>query len=138
LGTNPGRILTFEPSPKPLRLGLYEMTVGAALVGQSPPQALDAADRWTTIPVSEGMPTSLRLRPGTYALVWQSDADESVPSFAPGVAGEGIQLPGAFGPFPPQLSVNDPATSWTTTASRWSAYLDYDVVTGARGWQVWR
>ena len=139
MGTSPGRILTFEPSPKPLRLGLYGMTSSdATLLWQSPPRALTEAGQWLTVGVSEGTPSSLNLLPGDYALAWQADADESVPSFAPGSPGEGIRLPIANGAFPARLSAHDAATSWTSTSSRWSTYIDYDAVSGARDWKVWK
>ena len=138
--TSPGRIVTFEVAPKPLRLGLYKMmgSTAAGLMWQSPRLALTQSGQWLSVPAGQGTPATLKMQPGTYALAWQLDADESAPSFAPGAAGEGFRLPMAFGSFPALLQTTDASTSWSSTASRWSVYLDYDLETGVSGWQDYR
>src|SRR5438128_1495052 len=71
---------------------------------------------WISTPVSHGTPGQFFLAPGNYTLVWQCDADENVPSFTPGNANDGIQLPLDFGPFAASIKyLGRPITSYTNT-----------------------
>lgn len=139
MNTSPARFVTFEVFPKPLRLGIYrDYGASFALLWQSVPVAVPTGGQWISIPISQGTPTQLRLPAGNYLLAWQLDADESSPSYSPGLTIDGIRLPMPFGPFPQSLiSGAGSPTNWTNTSSRWSAYLEYNVSTGVNDWAQW-
>lgn len=138
LNTVPGKIVTVEASPKPLRLALYrDFDFIFSQVWQSPPLSVDVANAYVSVPISEGTPSTLMLRPGNYLLAWQFDADESGPSFVPGSLGDGIQIPMQYGPFPGNIGgAGLLPGAWTETPSRWSAYIEYDVPSGVRDWAM--
>ena len=92
------------------------------------------ADGFITVPISSGTPSSLSLPTGDYLLAWQVDTDAGVPSYTPGIAGEGTSIERPFGPFPPDLDYNNPVSA----SEKWTMYLNYTVLPNTvRDWSIY-
>jgi len=106
-----------------VRLAIYDNDAPRNLIWESGAFANDRTNGWLTLPISSGAPSALMLGAGEYQFAWQVDSGADVPSYAQGVAGDGLFIAQPFGASPPQLDPLSP----TITDERWSSYITYDV-----------
>lgn len=77
------------------------------------------------IPISNGMPPSLTIPPGTYWEAWQVNTDAHVASYSTGTSGQGFLMPMSYGSSPTTLS----SAQITTTSEKWTEYVVYSMLT---------
>jgi hypothetical protein len=100
-----------------VRLALYDDTPQRNLLWQS--ASIAASVGWMSAAIASGQPESLALPGGSYWLAWQADSIADIPSYTPGVAGDGWFVEQAYGNFPAA------AAAATTTDETWSIYVHY-------------
>ncbi len=100
-----------------VRLAIYDDTPQRNLLWQS--ATLAASAGWMSAAIASGQPASLSLPGGSYWLAWQVDSIADVPSYSPGVAGDGWFFEQAYGAFPAA------AAAVTSTDEAWSIYMRY-------------
>jgi len=108
-----------------VRLALYDNAEPKNLLWESGVVANSADEADLIVPVGEGTPSSLHLSAGTYWAAWQVDSAANVPSYTPGVQGEGFSFAQAFGPAPATLA----RENIVPTSDRWTMYMVYVRVT---------
>ena len=109
-----------------LRMGIYDNSSPRKLVWQSgsipnvpnPPNAPSFPNE-VVVPISAGTPAAVSLSSDIYWLAWQIDSSYSVPSYYPGVIGDGFYVSQAFGTFASTLGTE------TITDERWTEYITY-------------
>ncbi len=75
--------------------------------------------------IGSGSPTSLTLTAGTYYLAYITDSLKPVPSYTPGVAGDGFV---SSGPQTLALAVSSPFIVTIPTADKYTEYLNYTAI----------
>ncbi|HEY2397157.1 MAG TPA: hypothetical protein VGH81_14435 [Rudaea sp.] len=100
-----------------VRLAIYDDTPQRNLLWQSPTLAASAG--WISAAIASGQPAPLSLPSGSYWLAWQVDSIADIPSYTPGLAGDGWFFEQAYGDFP---AAAPPVTS---TDETWSIYIHY-------------
>ncbi len=106
-----------------VRVGIY-VEGSKNLVWESSSVANTADDDWLIVSISSGTPTSLIIDPDTYWLAWQIDSTAEIPSYTSGSSGEGFSYTYRYNAFDP--TIEDSASSFTSTSEKWSMYLTYD------------
>jgi hypothetical protein len=100
-----------------VRLAIYDDTPQRNRLWQSPTLAASAG--WISTAIASGQPASLSLPSGSYWLTWQVDSIADIPSYTPGVAGDGWFFEQTYGAFPAT------APAVTSTDEAWSIYIHY-------------
>jgi len=108
-----------------VRLALYDNAEPKNLLWESGVVSNNADEADLIVPVGVGTPASLHLSAGTYWAAWQVDSAANVPSYTPGVQGEGFSFAQEFGPAPATLA----RENIVPTSDRWTMYMVYVRVT---------
>ncbi len=106
-----------------VRLAVYrEVAGGISLAWQSDQIRNTAEGDELVVPISDGTPSSLSLRRGTYWVAWQADTQAPVASYSKGEDGDGFVIPHEFGPAPRVPAYERPIIY---TNERWTTSLTY-------------